>query len=362
MKFTKNYNLTDAKIWSGRIDSLDNYDAFRWHQWIQFLDLNNLASSNSFKPLLARDEKGICFIGFCSDEGVRRNLGRTGAANGPDSIRREMSNLPCSFSRKIRLFDCGDITIENNNLEEGQAILGIAVQEIISAGFLPIVLGGGHETALGNYLGIQATLECNPDPERNPALNEKSISANTSVDNNLVIPSLGIINFDAHFDLRPYENDGSSGSMFRQIADLRTSSNLDFSYYCLGIQKHSNTVQLFKTAEDLKVDYTLAKDMINGDEWSILENLDKFIEKNKHIYITVCTDVFSTAYAPGVSAAQSLGLDPEKVIIYIKHIIKSGKLMSFDICEVSPRFDLDSTTSDLASVIIYSIITTLDEL
>src|SRR5665648_385067 len=339
MKFTKNYNLADAKIWSGRIDSLDNYDAFRWHQWIELLDLNSLANSIASKPLFSQNEKGICFIGFCSDEGVRRNLGRTGAAKGPDSIRREMANLPCSFSKKIRLFDCGDITIENNNLEEGQAILGIAVQEIISAGFLPIVLGGGHETALGNSLGIQANLE-----------------------QSSAIPSLGILNFDAHFDLRPYENGGSSGSMFRQIADLRTSSNLDFSYYCLGIQKNSNTMKLFKTAEDLKVDYALAKDMINGDEWSILENLDKFTEKNKHIYITVCTDVFSTAHAPGVSAAQSLGLDPEKVIIYIKHIIKSGKLISFDICEVSPRFDLDNTTSDLASVIIYSIITTLDEL
>src|SRR5665648_100718 len=339
MKFTKNYNLPDANIWSGRIDSLDNYDAFRWHQWIKFLNLNELNSLNDFPLLLSENEKGICFIGFCSDEGVRRNLGRTGAAKGPDSIRREMANLPCSFSKKIRLFDCGDITIENNNLEEGLATLGMAVQQISSAGFLPIVLGGGHETALGNYLGIQATLE-----------------------QSSVIPSLGIINFDAHFDLRPYENGGTSGSMFRQIADLRTSSNLDFSYYSLGIQKHSNTVQLFKTAEDLKVDYSLAKDMINGDEWSILENLDKFIEKNKHIYITVCTDVFSTAYAPGVSAAQSLGLDTEKVIIYIKHIIKSGKLISFDICEVSPRFDLDNTTSDLASVIIYSIITTLDEL
>lgn len=339
MKFTKNYNLPDANIWTGRIDSLDNYDAFRWHQWIKLLNLNELNSLDSSAPFLTESEKGICFIGFCSDEGVRRNLGRTGAAKGPDSIRREMANLPCSFSRRIRLFDCGDITIENNNLEEGQALLGTAVQQIISAGLFPIILGGGHETALGNYLGIQAALE-----------------------QNLGIPSLGIINFDAHFDLRPYENGGNSGSMFKQISDLRTSSKLDFSYCCLGIQKHSNTVQLFKTADDLKVAYTLAKDMINGDDWSILESLDEFTEKNEHIYVTVCTDVFSTAYAPGVSAAQSLGLDPEKVIVYIKHIIKSDKLISFDICEVSPRFDLDSTTSDLASVIIYSVITSLDEL
>ncbi len=350
MEFSKNYNLPDATIWSGRIDSLDNYDAFRWHQWIQLLDLNN------FTPLLSESEKGICFIGFCSDEGVRRNLGRPGAAKGPESIRREMANLPCSFSKKIRLFDCGDITVEKNGLEVGQALLGMAVQKILSAGLFPIVLGGGHETALGNYLGIQTNLE------QNSRFKKKIMPMNSSADNNLGIPSLGIINFDAHFDLRPYEDGGSSGSMFRQIADLRASSNLDFSYCCLGIQKHSNTVQLFNTANDLNVTYTLAKDMIDGDDWSILESLDEFIAKNERIYVTVCTDVFSTAFAPGVSAAQSLGLDPEKVIIYIKHIIKSDKLISFDICEVSPRFDLDNTTSDLASVIIYSIITTLDEL
>jgi len=108
--------------------------------------------------------------------------------------------------------------------------------------------------------------------------------------------------------------------MFRQISDLRASANLDFSYYCLGIQKHSNTLQLFKTAEDLNIVYALAKNIIHGDDWSILESLDAFIGKNEHIYITVCADVFSTAYAPGVNATQNLGLDPEKVIIYILSI------------------------------------------
>lgn len=325
MRFTKNYNLPDGKSWVGRIDSLDNYDAFRWHQWVEFLDLND------FNPQLLKGEKGICFIGFCCDEGVRRNLGRTGAAKGPESIRIEMANLPCSFSKKIKLFDCGDILVEDRNLEEGQALLGLAVEQILRAGLFPIVLGGGHETALGHYLGIQSK----------PG-------------------SLGIINFDAHFDLRPYEDGGSSGTMFRQIADLRASSGLDFSYYCLGIQKHSNTVALFKTAQSLHAEYALAKDIITGDDLSIFESLDSFMQKNDNIYVTLCTDVFSTAFAPGVSAAQSLGLDPERVIRYIKHIAKTGKLVSFDICEVSPRFDLDSATSDLASVIIYSLVTTLD--
>lgn len=336
MKYENNYKKADKQLWSGRIDSLDNYDAFRWHQWITLLDLND------FHPSLSPSEIGICFVGFCSDEGVQRNLGRPGAAKGPESIRKEMANLPCSFSKKIRLFDCGDILVENHDLEAGQALLGEAVQQILNAGLFPIVLGGGHETALGNYLGL-ASYAKQESPQR---------QTNKG--------SLGIINFDAHFDLRPYENGGSSGTMFRQISDLCTAENTPFSYYCLGIQKHSNTVELFKTADRLGVSYALAKDIIGGDDWTIIESLDSFMKKSENIYVTICTDVFSTAFAPGVSAAQSLGLDPEKVIRYIKYIVKTGKLISFDICEVSPRFDLDSTTADLASVIIYSIITTLD--
>lgn len=33
--FDLNYKPTDKEIWTGRIDSDDNFDAFRWHQWIK---------------------------------------------------------------------------------------------------------------------------------------------------------------------------------------------------------------------------------------------------------------------------------------------------------------------------------------
>ncbi len=45
----------------------------------------------------------------------------------------------------------------------------------------PIVLGGGHEIAFGHYCGIK---------DYNASIDRKD--------------KLGIINFDAHFDLRPY--------------------------------------------------------------------------------------------------------------------------------------------------------------
>ncbi|MDS8610512.1 arginase family protein, partial [Streptococcus pneumoniae] len=78
----------------------------------------------------------------------------------------------------------------------------------------PIVLGGGHETAYGHYLGLKSSLQ--PDEQ------------------------LAVINLDAHFDLRPYDQTGpNSGTGFRQMADHAKEESKDFPYLILGIQEHS---------------------------------------------------------------------------------------------------------------------------
>ena len=90
-------------------------------------------------------------------------------------------------------------------------------------------------------------------------------------------------NFDAHFDLRPYTNGGSSGTMFRQIADICNQQELEYSYLCIGVQKHSNTIDLFKTADRLGAEYILAKDIVDTDNWNVLEKLDDFIKSQDNV-------------------------------------------------------------------------------
>lgn len=331
--FDVNYKATDKTIWQGRIDSESNFDAFRWHQWIENIDLSN----DNLTPY--NGKLGFAFIGFCCDEGVRRNKGRTGATKGPESIRKELANLPCCFNKDVKIFDAGNIFCENMNLEESQRLLSEVLEKVLNLNLFPIVLGGGHEIAFGHYKGILNYLT------------QKSQK-----------PNIGIINFDAHFDLRPYPEGGSSGTMFRQIADICKEQDLVFSYLCIGIQKHSNTVELFKTADKLGVKYILAKEIIDSDNRDVLETFSNFIKSQDHIYLTICSDVFSTAFAPGVSSSQPLGLDPEKVIKYIKYLLKSNKVISFDIAEVSPRFDQDNTTANLASILIFSMVNCLCEI
>jgi formiminoglutamase len=333
MMFNLRYKVTEENVWTGRIDSETNYDAFRLHQCVKRIDLRDLVLNIDTGKL------GIVFVGFCSDEGVKRNLGRVGAAKGPQNIRKALANLPCRFTQEVKLFDAGDILCEDGNLEQSQELLAMAVDRLLDLKLFPIVLGGGHEVAFGHYMGIL---------------------------NNLIKteqkPKIGVINFDAHFDLRPYPNGGSSGTMFRQIADVCESKDLKYSYFCMGVQKHGNTIDLFKTADRLGAQYILAKDIVSSDNWSMLERLDGFIKHNDYIYITICADVFSSAFAPGVSATQPLGLDPEGVLKFIKYILKSNKTVSFDIAEVSPRFDLDNTTANLARVLIFAVIDTLAQM
>lgn len=331
--FDINYWVTSADVWTGRVDSETDFDAFRLHQWVQRIDLRDE------NLILDKGKLGIAMLGFCCDEGVRRNLGRTGAAKGPQNIRKALANLPCRFTQDVKIFDAGDILCEDENLEQSQELLADAVDKLLSLGLFPIVLGGGHEVAFGHYMGILSNLQ-------------KCVNK----------PKIGIINFDAHFDLRPYPSGGSSGTMFRQIADVCKIFDLQYSYFCMGVQKHSNTIDLFKTADRLGAEYILAKDIVSSDNWNMLERLDSFIKKNDHIYVTICADVFSSAFAPGVSATQPLGLDPEGVLKFIKYILKSGKTVSFDIAEVSPRFDLDNTTANLARVLIFAVIDTLAQM
>ena len=130
----------------------------------------------------------------------------------------------------------------------------------------------------------------------------------------------------------------------------------------MWIQEHSNTVSLFKVAKEIGTEYILANEIQNSNYATILDKVDTFLYQCSSAYITVCTDVFSSAFAPGVSATQSLGLDPEVVLPIIKHILRTRRVRGFDICEISPRFDQDNTTANLGAVIIFAVVNTLCKL
>jgi formiminoglutamase len=265
----------------------------------------------------------FCIMGFECDEGVRRNKGRIGAAEAPKEIRRYLASIPYHFNENVKIIDTGNTVCEGTNLEAAQKELGHYIKTILQASAFPVILGGGHETLYGHYLGVRSYL-------------------GDSV-------SLGIINIDAHFDMR---NDSlpSSGTMFKQILE----EDQNTSYLVLGIQKYGNTKRLFNTAEKYNCIYILEEDIENYPK--TFQVIDHFCKKHDAIIFTLCTDAICSDAAPGVSAPSPFGLNKKVVRNLIKYISKKTNLLSFDISEVNPLLDQDGKTSRLAAYLIAELI------
>lgn len=340
------YRKTAAETWTGRDDGSDPA-AQRWHQRIIVRDL-----LKEDLPALESGQKGISLIGFACDEGVGRNGGRTGAKEGPLSFRKTCGSLPVHFEATTVFTDAGDIICENRNMDEAQIELGKLIHAVLEKGYQPLVIGGGHEVTYGHYLGIKAFLKANT------AINNKTNTLSGSTTGTVRTQQLGIINFDAHFDMREANQNGyNSGTGFAQIAADCAKENCVFRYLPVGIQQNSNTLQLFNKAKDLKVNYIDAAQFMPAMQLSLLQQIDQFIAAADVIYLTICMDVFSSAVAPGVSAAAYSGLFPDPFFFSIlQHVLRSGKVISSDIAELSPAFDQELRTAKLAGALAFKMI------
>lgn len=306
------YQAPDPKAWQGRHSSQPLYV----HQFVQMLSLD--------RPIPAKPA-GHALLGYACDEGVARNQGRIGAKEGPAAFRKALGRLPWHGGAHKQLWDAGDIHCEDQALEAAQAELAHKVQMMLGAGLRPIVIGGGHDIGFGHYCGLRAHL----GPKAR----------------------IGIINFDAHFDLRTPEPKATSGTPFFQVAKDCTSLGLPFDYLCLGIRKDANDASLFECATRLGARWIEHRDPALATGQALQPTLNAFLAPVDALYVTVCLDVFSSAYSPGVSAAYPHGMSPEQVFSLLEPMLASPKLISSDIAELSPPWDRDHQSAKLAALL-----------
>lgn len=302
--------------WTGRVDGHGPLHA-RWHQVVRHGEAAG---------------RHVSLLGFASDEGVRRNHGRVGAAGGPAALRHALANLPWSLSlpgpRNEDLLDHGDTTVDDGDLEAAQERMGQRIANSLAAdgNLLTVVLGGGHETAYASYLGLTAAL---PDAR------------------------WGVLNLDAHFDLRDAPRP-SSGTPFQQMALAQQAAGREFRYAVAGISRHANTRILFERAEELGVEFLLDVDCTPE---RIVDVVERFASDLDVLYLTVDLDVLPAAVAPGVSAPAALGVAPGAVVAAVTAAAATGKLRLMDVVELNPGLDIDSRTARIGARLIADAVT-----
>ncbi len=298
----------DMSIWQGRADAAEGPLAQRWHQQVRH-----------WNPAQAQ-HGDVVLLGFACDAGVVRNGGRPGAAQGPQALRRSLANLAWHVPQAVR--DAGDVACEDDALEAAQDAYTDMAARLLAAGQRVIGLGGGHEIAWASWRVLAGQL---PPQQR-----------------------IGIVNVDAHFDLREAPQ-GNSGTPFRQIAAACKATGRSFDYLVLGISELANTAALFTAARQLGVRWCCDSDTTPHKEAEVLAMLAGFCAGVDQIYFTICLDVLPAQTAPGVSAPAALGVEPVLVERIARAVLATGKLAIADVAELSPPHDPDGRTARVAA-------------
>ena len=270
----------------------------------------------------------LAIIGFPVDEGVRRNGGRVGSAEAPGSIREVFYRMTpdprrADFSDLARrTVDLGDLKT-TGTLSEMQQRLGEVAAALLETGVTPIILGGGHETSYGHFLGYAASSR-----------------------------RVSIVNFDAHVDVRPLvEEGGHSGSPFRQA--IEHDSGACLSYRVAGVQPSWNARG--------HIEYVVGHGgrILWADEVASMHSLESLYIAGKpqeQIMVTIDMDVADGAFAPGVSAPATLGLTPDLLRSAAWLAGSTPSVGSIDVVEVNPAFDVDGRTVRLAATLLWTFI------
>ena len=266
----------------------------------------------------------VAIIGVPQHIGVERNGGRPGASEAPDAIRRLLYRLTpfdIAADRSIEhgmIRDLGNVHC-GGDLEQIHERVSEVVCQVRRAGVIPVVLGGGHDTTYASATGVAS-----------------------------VTGALGMINVDAHLDLRPPNPLRNSGTSFRMLIEEGSLEAERFVEF--GIQGYVNAAAHAEWLRALGGHIVPLEQIRSGAFSSHFSTaLQTATTGGSPLYGTLDIDGVRSAEAPGVSAPLPDGFSGAELLEIASMLGRQPEIVALDIVEVNPRFDRDGATARLAA-------------
>ncbi|MCS7082790.1 MAG: formimidoylglutamase [Bacteroidetes bacterium] len=263
----------------------------------------------------------VALVGFPVDEGIRRNQGRAGAAQAPSEIRRWLYRMTPASASSVweRTMDLGDLSV-GTSLEADRERLAALIAALLAEGLIPIVLGGGHETAFGHFLGYVRSGR-----------------------------RVSLLNVDQHLDVRPLrEGRPHSGSPFREA--LEHPAACVQQYRVLGAQRQAVSEHHVAYVRERGGLVHWWDALMGNEDWTFLD------ETPAPILVSFDLDSIRQADAPGVSAPSPVGLSAEWAVSFACRCGRHPAVSSFELVECSPPLDRDGQTARLSALILWSFV------
>lgn len=296
-----------------------------------------------YEQLLKLDVTYVIF-GIKEDVGVFANLGNTGASKAWDATVKTLLNIQSNlYTQPKKVLILGHLEFESyqeklisldqnkkkailkarkkvNHIDESVSFL---VSQIVSAGKIPIIIGGGHNNAYGNIKGTSLALK-------------KPINA---------------INFDAHHDFRAEEGRHSGNGFSYAYAEGFLKN-----YFVFGLHENYTSDRIFKTMKKLKsIQYNTFESMMVRQDKRFDSEMELALNHVGHKPFGLEIDCDAIQNIPS-SAMTPSGFSVNKARAFVHYFGKQQNVSYLHICEAAPTSETETQVGKLISYLITDFI------
>jgi formiminoglutamase len=267
-----------------------------------------------------------CF-GCPDDLGILLNLGRAGAKEGPNTIRKYFYKMPVPYHWNgiFELYDTGNISVFGELKKTHLQALSHA-SEISKNSNVIFVAGGGHDFVAPCFSGF--------------AEGKKG--------------RLGLINIDPHLDVREKENgEAHSGTGFRVLLDSKIIEGKNLFQF--GAKTSRNSTSHWNYCKEKKVNLIPFENIREKKSVELFKTCLSKLQKQTDT-IGLSLDMDSCSEAEGVSAPSTIGFSAWELSQFAKAAGANKKVGYFEIAEVSPALDPSHRSARIAAEVFYSFL------
>ncbi len=235
---------------------------------------------------------------------------RTGARFGPNAIREASLNIETfSFRTGVDLedlliHDLGDLHVSTSP-RKTVGMLTHVVADVLSAGKMPVAVGGEHTITLGVLKGLG------------------SIAKKTA-----------IVSFDAHLDLRrEFQGLTLSHTTFMRLINEEVKPARIFEVGTRAVCREE-----LDYAKKAGVEFITSLQLRREGPEKTIQNLKEKLAPYDSVYLSVDMDVLDPAFAPAVQNPEAGGIDTN-TLIDVLCALCDKRVIGFDVLEIAPVYD-----------------------
>ncbi len=261
-------------------------------------------------------------------------LGRKGAKGGPTGIREAFRFLsthdpdgPCMEGLRIR--DHGDVAGLSDDVLASHAVIRDAIRPLHAAPGRTVLMGGDHGLTFPHIQALADTVEGH----------------------------IGIVVIDAHYDLRDYAGQPSSGTPFYRILTELDGRVKGANLAEIGIRPWANTRTLAERAATLGVQvHPMSAVERDGIDAVIEAALEAAGDGTDHLWLSIDIDGLDQSIASGCSAPGAGGLTFDQAARITGAVAADKRCRGMDLLEVAPGLDPTGNTCRTAAQLIAAFI------